>query len=168
VLVIGAGPVGLTMAMALARRGVDVRIVDEAAAPSDKSKALVIWPRTLELLDIQGCVRPFVATGTKAVGARILAAGKTLVHVQLDTARSVHRYALMIAQSDTERLLAEQLSQLGLRVERRVELTSFAQDGDGVTAVLRHADGRDETARVAYLVASTLSSNFHRSLAVPH
>jgi 2-polyprenyl-6-methoxyphenol hydroxylase-like FAD-dependent oxidoreductase len=101
---------------------------------------------------IQGCVRPFVATGTQAVGARILAAGKTLVHVQLDTARSVHRYALMLAQSDTERLLAEQLSQLSLRVERRVELTSFAQDGDGVTAVLRHADGRDETARVAYLV----------------
>lgn len=152
-LVVGAGPVGLSMAMALARRGVAVRIVDKAAAPTDKSKALVIWPRTLELLDIQGCVQPFLAAGLKAVGARILAEGKTLVHVQLDTARSVHRYALMIAQSETERLLDEQLSQLGVRVERQVELTSFAQDGDGVSAVLRHEDGRDETLRAAYLVA---------------
>lgn len=153
VLVVGAGPVGLTMAMALARRGVAVRIVDKAAARTDKSKALVIWPRTLELLDIQGCALPFVAAGMKALGARILADGKTLVHVRLDTARSVHRYALMIVQSETERLLEERLAQLDVRVERRVELTSFVDDGAGVSALLRHADGRDETVRAAYLAA---------------
>ncbi len=153
VLVVGAGPVGLTMAMALKRRGVDVRSVDKAAAPTDKSKALVLWPRTLELLDIQGCVLPFLDAGLRAVGARIFAEGKELVHVQFGTARSVYRFALMIPQSETERLLGEQLVQLGVHVERQVELTSFVDDGDRVSAVLRHADGHEETVRAAYLAA---------------
>ena len=57
VLIVGAGPVGLTLALALRRQGVALRIVDKAAARTDKSKALVIWPRTLELLDIHGCAQ---------------------------------------------------------------------------------------------------------------
>ena len=61
------------------------------------------------------------------------------MHVKLDTARSVYRYALMIPQSETERVLEEQLEKLGVRVERLVELQSFIDDGDGVNAVLRHA-----------------------------
>ena len=121
-----------------------MRIVDRNAGATDKSKALVIWPRTLELLDIQGCAQAFLAAGMKAVGARMLADGKTLVHVRFDTARSV---LPLRADDPAERdraLLEANAAQLGVRVERRVELTSFAQDDDGVTAVLRHADGRDE------------------------
>jgi 2-polyprenyl-6-methoxyphenol hydroxylase-like FAD-dependent oxidoreductase len=153
VLIVGAGPVGLTMAMALRRRGVAVRIVDKAAQRTDKSKALVLWPRTLELLDIQGCAQPFVDAGMKAVGARIVADGKLLVHVPLDKARSAYRYALMIPQSESERLLEEQLERLGSRVERRVELVSFADQGDGVQAVLRHADRSEQAVRADWLVA---------------
>src|SRR5664279_5693853 len=96
VLVCGAGPVGMTMALALKRRGVDVRIVDKALARTDKSKALVLWPRTLEMLDIQGGVERFVAAGSPALGARILANGKQLVRVDLESARSAYRFALMI------------------------------------------------------------------------
>ena len=57
VVVVGAGPVGLTMAAELARYGVSVRVVDKAAARTDKSKALVIWSRTLELIDRMGAAR---------------------------------------------------------------------------------------------------------------
>jgi 2-polyprenyl-6-methoxyphenol hydroxylase-like FAD-dependent oxidoreductase len=151
VLVVGAGPVGMAMALASKRQGLDVRIVDKAAARTDKSKALVIWPRTLELLDIQGCVQPFIDAGMPAHGARIVAGGHTLVHVTFDTARSAYRYALMIPQSDTERLLEEQLAVLGVQVDRQVELISFVDDGDGVKSTLRHADGREEVVRTAYL-----------------
>ena len=153
VLIVGAGPVGLTMAMALKRLGVGVRIVDKAAARTDKSKALVLWPRTLEMLDIQGCVQPFVDAGMKAVGARIFAQQNMLVHVHLDTARSTYAYALMLPQSDTERLLEEQLALAGVRVERCVELISFNDTGDGVGAILRHADGHEETMNSSYLAA---------------
>lgn len=128
----------------------------------------MLWPRTLELLDIQGCVQPFLDAGMKALGVRILADGNALVHVRLDTARSVYRYALMIPQSETERVLEEQLVQVGVRVERRVELTTFLDDGDGASAVLRHADGRDESVRAAYLAACDgAHSTVRHGLAAP-
>jgi 2-polyprenyl-6-methoxyphenol hydroxylase-like FAD-dependent oxidoreductase len=152
VLIAGAGPVGMTLAMSLKRLGVDVRIVDKAAARTDKSKALVIWPRTLELLDIQECAQPFLDSGHPAVGARILAGAKLLAEIRLDTARSVYRAALMIPQSETERLLEEQLTALGTAIERQVELKSFRADEGGITATLQHADGREESANASYLI----------------
>jgi 2-polyprenyl-6-methoxyphenol hydroxylase-like FAD-dependent oxidoreductase len=152
VLICGAGPVGMTMALALKRRGVDVRILDKALARTDKSKALVLWPRTLELLDIQGGVERFVAAGSPALGARILADGKQLVRVDLQSARSAYRFALMIPQSETERLLEERLESLGVAVERGTSLVSFGDDGSGVDAVLSHPDGRVETLRADWLV----------------
>ncbi len=152
VLVVGAGPVGLTMAMALKRLGVEVRIVDRSAARTDRSKALVVWPRTLELLDIQGCVQGFLEAGLEGTGARIQAGGQELVHLAFATARSAYRFALFLPQSETERLLEAELSAIGTAVERRVELLSFAEDGQGVAATLRHPDGRTETMRASFLV----------------
>jgi len=151
VLIVGAGPVGLTLAMALGRRGVPLRIIDKAAARTDKSKALVLWPRTLELLDIQACAQPFLDAGVKASGARIVARQHMLVHLQFKNARSVYPYALMIPQSETERVLEDQLASMGVQVERNVELISFTDDGDSATAVLRSGDGRDETLACAHL-----------------
>ncbi len=64
VLIAGAGPVGLTMACELARYKIPVRIVDKAAHRTDKSKAIVLWSRTLELLDrAPGASRPFLEAG---------------------------------------------------------------------------------------------------------
>ena len=76
VVVVGAGPVGLTMAAELARYGVSVRVVDKAAARTDKSKALVIWSRTLELIDRMGCGASFVNAGWKVTGANIIAGSR--------------------------------------------------------------------------------------------
>ena len=152
VLISGAGPVGMTMAWALRRRGVDVRIVDRAPARTDKSKALVLWPRTLELLDILGDAKRFIAAGLPALGARILVDGKTLVQVDLQTARSAYRYALMIPQSETERLLDDRLQALGMPVERSTSLESFVDDGEGITAVLTRADGSPERVRAEWLI----------------
>ncbi|AMM26358.1 FAD-dependent monooxygenase [Variovorax sp. PAMC 28711] len=168
VLIAGAGPVGLTLAMALARQGVAVRIVEKAAERTDKSKALVLWPRTLEMLDVQRCVQPFLDAGVPAVGARILADGKVLVHASLATARTPYRYALMIPQSDTERLLEAQLARLGVTVERRVEFVSFVDDGEGISAVLRHDDGRTDTAEAAWLAGCDgAHSTVRHQLGVP-
>jgi 2-polyprenyl-6-methoxyphenol hydroxylase-like FAD-dependent oxidoreductase len=139
------------MAMALKRGGVDLRIVDKGPARSDKSKALVLWPRTLELLDIHGCSHPFVLAGMRGRGARIFAEGKLLVHLRFDTAHSAFDYALMIPQSETERILEEQLADLGVLVERRTELLSFKGGADSVSALLRHPDGREEIVDASYL-----------------
>ena len=153
VLVAGAGPVGLTLALALRRQGVAVRIFDKSAARTGQSRALVIWPRTLELLDIQGCAQHFVAAGIKARGARILTDGEELLHAHFDQANSAFPFALMIPQSETERLLEELLADAGVQVERNVELLSFVDDGQRVRTRLCHVDGYQEDAIAAWLAA---------------
>lgn len=152
ILIAGAGPVGLTLALALRRQGVSVRIIDKNKAATDKSKALVVWPRTLELLDIQGCAPSFIANGLKSPRARIFADGKALVQVDLDSAPSDFGFALMIPQARTERVLEAALASLGTQVERQTELIGFTDCGqDGVDVRLLGADGREERAQVAYL-----------------
>jgi 2-polyprenyl-6-methoxyphenol hydroxylase-like FAD-dependent oxidoreductase len=152
VLVVGAGPVGLTMAAELARYGVPVRIIDKAPARTDKSKALVIWSRTLELIDRMGCGAAFVEAGIKMRGASIIAGGHQIAHISLTALQTPHPYGLMLPQSETERLMEQHLNATGVQVERQVELTRFTPGTDSVTASLRHPDGRDETLDVAWMI----------------
>jgi 2-polyprenyl-6-methoxyphenol hydroxylase-like FAD-dependent oxidoreductase len=152
VLVAGAGPVGLAMAVELARYGVSVRIVDKAAQRTDKSKALVLWSRTLELLDSAGCSRSLIDAGRKVSAVSLVEGSKQIAHLTLDGVASPHPYALMLPQSETERLLDEHLNSLGVQVERSVELTQFAASADQVVSTLRHADGREEKLETRWLI----------------
>jgi 2-polyprenyl-6-methoxyphenol hydroxylase-like FAD-dependent oxidoreductase len=152
VLVVGAGPVGLTMAAELARFGVPVRIIDKAAQPTDKSKALVLWSRTLELLDRAGCSGMFVAAGHKVVAANMIAGDRVIGHVGLTGVASPYPFALMLPQSETERLLGEHLASVGVTVERQVEAASFNQTATGVTTVLRRPDGAEERLETEWLI----------------
>ena len=140
------------MAAELARYGISVRIVDRAASRTDKSKALVIWSRTLELIDRMGCGASFVEAGMKVTAANIIAGSRQVAHVRLDTMETPHSYALMLPQSETERLMEQHLNSCGVEVERQVELERFVPDSDGVTVVLRRNDGREETLQSAWLI----------------
>jgi 2-polyprenyl-6-methoxyphenol hydroxylase-like FAD-dependent oxidoreductase len=154
VLVAGAGPVGLTMACELARFGIPLRIVDKAAQRTDKSKALVLWSRTLELLDRgpKGST-PFVEAGFKARAVNIVAGdGQLMGRVTMDSVQSPYPFGLMLPQSETERLLEERLQGLGGLVERQVELLEFKRTEAGVEAILRHGDGREETVSADWLL----------------
>jgi 2-polyprenyl-6-methoxyphenol hydroxylase-like FAD-dependent oxidoreductase len=152
VLVAGAGPVGLTMAAELARYGVSVRVVDKAPHRSETSKALVLWSRTLELLDRAGCGQKFVNAGHKVTGGHIIAGTRTIGRFGFDSVDSPHNYALMLPQSDTERLLETHLGNLGVCVERETELVTLTQAASCVTTSLRHADGQTETIQTDWLV----------------
>jgi 2-polyprenyl-6-methoxyphenol hydroxylase-like FAD-dependent oxidoreductase len=152
VLVTGAGPVGLAMAVELARYGMSLRIVDKAAERTDKSKALVLWARTLELLDSAGCSRPLIDAGCKVSAVNLVEGSKQIGHLTLDGVASPHPYALMLPQSETERLLDEHLNTLGVKVERSVELTQFAAAADKVVCTLRHADGHEEQLEATWLI----------------
>ena len=152
ILIAGAGPVGLTMAAELARFGISVRILDKASARTDKSKALVLWSRTLELLERAGASAAFVENGVKALSANIVAGGSLIGHVSFEGASTPYPYALMIPQSETERLLETHLESLGVTVERQVELTAFEDDGTGITSVVAHPGGTTETIKSAWLI----------------
>jgi 2-polyprenyl-6-methoxyphenol hydroxylase-like FAD-dependent oxidoreductase len=152
VLVIGAGPVGLTMAAEAARYGLSVRIIDKTPAPTTTSKALVVWSRTLELMDRMGCTQSFLDAGLRGHGVSMRHGATILAHARLDTVPSAFNFALMIPQRDTERLMTEHLRTFGISVEREAELTAFAEAPGHVEATLRHADGRGESVRAAWLI----------------
>jgi 2-polyprenyl-6-methoxyphenol hydroxylase-like FAD-dependent oxidoreductase len=168
VLVVGAGPVGLTMAAELARYRVPVRIVDMAPVRSDKSKALAVWPRTLELLERAGCAGAFAATGLKTGAANILAGSQRIVRITFEAVASPFPYLLIIPQSETERLLAAQLEALGGRIERGVRLTGFADSGGSVSCAVRHANGTAETIDASWLIGCDgAHSTVRGTLAMP-
>jgi 2-polyprenyl-6-methoxyphenol hydroxylase-like FAD-dependent oxidoreductase len=153
VLIVGAGPVGMTMASELARYQVPVRIIDKAPQRTDKSKALVLWSRTLELLDRGGGgSEPFIAAGFKANAVNFIAGNKVIGRVSMDDVKSPYPYGLMLPQSETERLLEDRLASLGVVVERQVELTTLTSGADRVEAVLRHVDGREEAVTTDWLL----------------
>ena len=152
VLIAGAGPVGLTLANELVRHGIAVRIVDKNAERTDKSKALVLWSRTLELFDDAGYARDFIPAGMAAHGALISTGKEIVARVSLDSIDSRYNYALMIPQSETERILEQRLEAAGVKVERRVELASFTDKGAAVEATLRKADGASEVLGADWLV----------------
>jgi 2-polyprenyl-6-methoxyphenol hydroxylase-like FAD-dependent oxidoreductase len=153
-LIVGAGPVGLTMAAELKRYGLSIRIVDKDSGRTDKSKAIAVWARTLELLDRigGGITQRFIDAGLKAEYTNIFAGGEQIAHVELSSVDTPYKFLLLIQQSETERLLEEHLAGLGARVERQVELKAFEQSSDGVTCTLAHADGSEEKVEASWLI----------------
>ena len=137
VLIVGAGPTGLTLAGELLRRGIRCRIIDQAPAPATTSRALGIQPRTLELFDDLGIVEPVLTKGVRAVGANIYDHDQLLLHFRLDHLKAPYPYVLIVPQSGAEYELTELLHRLGGAVERSRELLDFRQEGDAVTAVVR-------------------------------
>jgi 2-polyprenyl-6-methoxyphenol hydroxylase-like FAD-dependent oxidoreductase len=152
VLIVGAGPVGLVMAIELARYGVAVRIIDKQPQRTDKSKALVVWSRSLEVLARAGCSSGLVDAGYKVSSLNISANGKSIAHVSLEGLPTPFNYGLMIPQSDTERVLDEFLNSLGVKVERTIELTRFTASDDKVVSTLRHDNGTEEISETSWLI----------------
>ena len=151
-LVVGAGPVGLTMAHELVRHGAGCRIIDRSAKPSQTSKALAIFPRTLEVFETMGIADRFIAAGHRLNGLSLHHRLEQIARIELTSVASPFPFALGLPQSETERLLSEHLDAFGIAVERGVELTSLTQVSDAVRAVLRHSDGREETIEAPWVV----------------
>ena len=153
VLIVGAGPVGLTMAAELTRYGLKVRIIDQAPEPTDKSKALVVWPRTLEHLDRLGLASTFVSAGLKATHGRFFARNQELASISLNLGATPFPFALMIPQSKTERILTEHLASVSVTVERPVKLTAITTNDTAVTVRLTGENDAVETLTTPWLIA---------------
>ena len=163
VLVIGAGPTGLTMANVLARSGVDFRILDKSDGPVEETRALVVQAKTLELFDKLGLADRAVEEGRRIGAAELLKKGEhigKLTFFEDDREElSPYPFALIYEQYKTERLLIRGLEEAGGRVEWNTELASFSQTPDGATATVRRPDGTEETIEAGWVVGADGASS---------
>ncbi len=137
VLVAGAGPTGLVLALWLARAGVAVRVIDKSAEPGTTSRAVVVQARTLEFYDQLGIADEIVAAGLEFGSVNLWANAERRAHVdfgRLGEGASPFPFALIYPQDEHERLLIAKLAALGVTVERGSELEGFEQRADGVVA----------------------------------
>ena len=156
VLVAGGGPTGLMLTASLAAAGVRCRVVDQAPARASTSRALVVHARSLELLAKLGVADQLVAHGRRSVRARAYVNRRAAFAAEFGGAGGVddtpYPFVLFVSQVETERALDDHLARLGIAVERPVSLVDFTGEGDGVRALLRHGDGREESVHARYVV----------------
>lgn len=146
VLIVGAGPTGLTAAVELARRGIKARIIDRNDGPTPLSKAVGINPRSLDLLEPGGVTARLLAAGIRIQEGHIHVVDRELATLQLSRLPHRFNFLLSLPQSETETLLAEVLSEHGVTVERQTELTALRPEGDGLVVTLQGPAGREDTA----------------------
>ena len=152
-LIVGAGPTGLAAALFLASRGVAARIIDSAPAPEKQSRALVVNPRTLELLESSGVANSIISQGRSIRRTRFYVDWDLIAELDLSEAHPHYKMTALL-QAETEALLAAALAEHGIQPERGVAFKSLKQDGEGVTATLKHADGKRETTRASFLLGA--------------
>ena len=138
ILIVGAGPVGLFLANECARRGLRFRIVEANAGQSVHSKALAIFPRTMEIFDMAGVVSPFLERANRVTEVAMIAHGRKLAHMQFEPDQSPYSFVSMVPQDVTEKLLVAELQRRGRSPEYETAFISAEQQNDSVTATLDH------------------------------
>jgi 2-polyprenyl-6-methoxyphenol hydroxylase-like FAD-dependent oxidoreductase len=150
VLIVGAGPTGLTLAVGLAQQGREITVVDNQAAGDHTSRAAVVHARTLEVLEPLGVADRLASLGVHVPRFTIRDRDRVLVPVPFDNLPTTYPYTLMLSQAVTESVLLKRLTELGGRVLRPCTLIGLDQDDAAVTATFT-AGGR---VRAAYLVGA--------------
>jgi 2-polyprenyl-6-methoxyphenol hydroxylase-like FAD-dependent oxidoreductase len=156
VLIVGAGPTGLVLALWLHRQGVNVHIIDQADAPAKNSRAIVVHARIVELYRQLGLSEEILALGYKLPGTNLWAHGQHRAYISLrEFGRQLTPYPFMlnVSQDDHERMLEKRLNDIGIHVQRGTKLQGFVDHGSSITATLFcEADGNSTTHEASYIV----------------
>lgn len=152
ILIVGAGPTGLALAITLQQAGVDYLLIDKLAAGLNTSRAAVIHAHTLEMLEPLGVVEDLAKRGRQLQHFSVREGDRALLRLQFDKLPTRFNHILMIPQQETEAVLADRLASLGGRVHRGVSALSIRENGAGYEVRIDAADG-ERTVRADYVVA---------------
>ena len=167
VLIVGAGPVGLFLANECARRGLRWRLIETRSSQSQHSKALAIFPRTLEIFDMAGVVGPFLEKANRVTSVAVITHGRTLADMRFTPEETPYSFVAMVPQDVTERLLAEELQRRGGQVEYETTFVSADQQDDSVVATVDHK-GQPIQIRAGFVVGCDgAHSAVRRALKLP-
>jgi 2-polyprenyl-6-methoxyphenol hydroxylase-like FAD-dependent oxidoreductase len=153
VLIAGAGPIGMAAAIELARRGIACRIVDPLVEPPRYAKAVGVQPRTLEVFEGIGVLRPILDAAVLMRGQIVYVNGERVAKLDMTLPADVPFGFIAIPQYATEAILRDELAMRGVEVQRGVRVTGFEQDDNGVTATMA-GDAGEQILRAAYLVGA--------------
>jgi 2-polyprenyl-6-methoxyphenol hydroxylase-like FAD-dependent oxidoreductase len=154
VLIVGAGPTGLVLALWLAKLGVKLRLIDKTAEPGTTSRALAVQARTLELYRQLDLADTVLAKGNKVPAVNLWVRGERTARLRFEAVGAgltPYAFLQIFPQDEHERLLIERLRAFGISVERRTELIGFSEQGEHVVARLRGPEGNEETAKLRYI-----------------
>ena len=154
VLIVGAGPTGLVLAIELARRGVPLQLIDRHPEPLGRDRAVAMKSRTLEILQSLGLANKFLQRGRILHGVNLFSGEAKVASVELDGLDSPFPFMLSIPEDETERILTEQLEQLGGRVERGVEFVGLEQRERNVRARLRSLHDGERTLEASWVIGT--------------
>jgi 2-polyprenyl-6-methoxyphenol hydroxylase-like FAD-dependent oxidoreductase len=152
VLIVGAGPAGLTLAAALARLGVDHVVVEPHECVMPGSKAAGVQPRALECLDRLGLADDLITDGVRGGGFCLQDGNRPLLRASYADLDTPFPFLLLISQQVTEQHLERRLTELGSTVHREHRLLTYTLDFPGVTATIAAPDGTVRAVHARYLV----------------
>jgi 2-polyprenyl-6-methoxyphenol hydroxylase-like FAD-dependent oxidoreductase len=169
VLVVGAGPTGLTLAAQLKAHGVRFRIIDRLVDRARESRALAVQARSLEIFQAIGVADALVSRGTTTARVMIhFDDDRAVVEVPLgevDAADTRVPFILFVSQAETEAVLSDHLRSSGVTIERGIELTAVDVTASEVACVLRHGGGGDEHVSTRFVVGCDGAHSTVRKLA---
>lgn len=161
-MIVGAGPTGLMMACSLARLGIEFRIIDKKSKRTAASNAIWIQTLTIELFDRMGIAKQFIKAGQPCLAINFYIDGKYLSQLPLNEIDSIYPFILMLPQSETERILEEDLNTFHHFVERSLELIEIEHGSDGTISTLKQSDGQLEKIKSDWLIACDGANSFVR------
>lgn len=154
VLIVGAGPSGLALAVCLARHGIRFVLVDRLQQPQPNSRAAGIHARTLEVLEPFGVTAALINAGREMSAIALHDRDETLLRIEFDQLPSRYKYILTLPQNETEAILTVRLTELGGHIERGQEAIRLSQDTDRAVVTLRDPAGAEVAIRTRYVVGA--------------
>ncbi|MGI9512592.1 MAG: FAD-dependent oxidoreductase [Anderseniella sp.] len=143
-LVVGGGPVGLTAALEMSRRGLPVHIIDDDFAPSPESRALAIHAPTLDMLEASGVTKRLLAAGHKIRNMVVHEKGSVILTIPLSDIPHRYNFILSLPQSQTEQILTDTLAGTGIRLDYGTRLDNLSCNPSGAVATLIRNDKKQQ------------------------